>query len=146
MEGSSVEDNANKPDIGTMAWMSNKQKAALVIVSLGAEKASQIYKYLQERDIEELTYEVAKLGSSTNSQVEGALDEFYKLCVTHKMMTDGGLEYARNVLEKAFGESTARNLLDKVSKTSIQLLPGNMDPLPYRNHHYSSHFRLSLDH
>ena len=124
MEGSSVEDNANKPDIGTMAWMSNKQKAALVIVSLGAEKASQIYKYLQERDIEELTYEVAKLGSSTNSQVEGALDEFYKLCVTHKMMTDGGLEYARNVLEKAFGESTARNLLDKVSKT-LQSRPFN---------------------
>ena len=87
-----------------------RSKAALVVVSLGADRASQIYKYLNEQDIEDLTYEVAKLGRTTNSQVESTLDEFYKLCLTHKMMTDGGLDYARNVLEKAFGESTARNL------------------------------------
>ena len=79
-----------------------KSKAALVVVSLGADRASQIYKYLNEEDIEDLTYEVAKLGKTTNSQVESTLDEFYKLCLTHKMMTDGGLDYARNVLEKAF--------------------------------------------
>lgn len=101
-----------------------KSKAALVVVSLGADRASQIYKYLNEQDIEELTYEVAKLGRTTNSQVETTLDEFYKLCLTHKMMTDGGLDYARNVLEKAFGESTARNLLEKVSKT-LQSKPFN---------------------
>mgnify|MGYP001039584259 FL=1 len=101
-----------------------KSKAALVVVSLGADRASQIYKYLNEQDIEDLTYEVAKLGRTTNSQVESTLDEFYKLCLTHKMMTDGGLDYARNVLEKAFGESTARNLLEKVSKT-LQSRPFN---------------------
>ncbi len=101
-----------------------KSKAALVVISLGADRASQIYKYLSEEDIEELTYEVAKLGKTTNNQVESTLDEFYKLCLTHKMMTDGGLEYARNVLEKAFGESTARNLLEKVSKT-LQSKPFN---------------------
>ncbi len=102
-----------------------KGKAALVVVSLGADRASQIYKYLSEEDIEELTYEVAKLGKTTNTQVETTLDEFYKLCLTHKMMTDGGLDYARNVLEKAFGESTARNLLEKVSKT-LQSKPFNV--------------------
>lgn len=101
-----------------------KSKAALVVVSLGADRASQIYKYLNEEDIEELTYEVAKLGKTSNTLVEGTLDEFYKLCLTHKMMTDGGLDYARNVLEKAFGESTARNLLEKVSKT-LQSKPFN---------------------
>ena len=101
-----------------------RSKAALVVVSLGADRASQIYKYLSEEDIEELTYEVAKLGKTTNAQVESTLDEFYKLCLTHKMMTDGGLDYARNVLEKAFGESTARNLLEKVSKT-LQSKPFN---------------------
>lgn len=104
--------------------MDTKQKAAIVVVSLGADRASQIYKYLNEQDIEDLTYEVAKMGRTTNSQVEGALDEFYKLCLTHKMMTDGGLDYARNVLEKAFGETTARSLLEKVSKT-LQSKPFN---------------------
>lgn len=104
--------------------MDGPQKAALVVVSLGADRASQLYKYLSEQDIEDLTYEVAKMGKNTNAQVEGALDEFYKLCLTHKMMTDGGLQYAREVLEKAFGESTARNLLEKVSKT-LQYKPFN---------------------
>ena len=101
-----------------------KQKAAIVIVSLGADRASQIYKYLSEQDIEDLTYEVAKLGKTSNAQVEEALDEFYKLCLTHKMMTDGGLDYARNVLEKAFGDTTARSLLERVSKT-LQSKPFN---------------------
>ena len=102
----------------------SRQKAAIVVVSLGADRASQIYKYLSEQDIEDLTYEVAKMGKTTNGQVESSLDEFYKLCLTHKMMTDGGLDYARDVLEKAFGESTARNLLEKVSKT-LQSKPFN---------------------
>lgn len=104
--------------------MDTQQKAAIVVVSLGADRASQIYKYLNEQDIEDLTYEVAKMGKTTNAQVESALDEFYKLCLTHKMMTDGGLDYARSVLEKAFGETTARSLLEKVSKT-LQSKPFN---------------------
>lgn len=97
--------------------LSFKQKAALVVVSIGADRASQLYKYLNEADIEDLTYEVARVGKTTNQEVEDTLDEFYKLCLTHKMMTDGGIDYAKSVLEKAFGESTAKNLLDKVSKT-----------------------------
>ncbi|MCI8887701.1 MAG: flagellar motor switch protein FliG [Hungatella sp.] len=116
------ESNYVKPE--GEALTDQKSKAALVVISLGADRASQIYKYLSEEDIEELTYEVAKLGKTSNTQVEATLDEFYKLCLTHKMMTDGGLDYARNVLEKAFGESTARNLLEKVSKT-LQSKPFN---------------------
>lgn len=114
----------NSPNKEEDAVLDIRSKAALVVISLGADRASQIYKYLNEQDIEDLTYEVAKLGRTTNSQVESTLDEFYKLCLTHKMMTDGGLDYARNVLEKAFGESTARNLLEKVSKT-LQSKPFN---------------------
>ena len=97
--------------------LNGKQKAALVVVSLGAERASQIYKYLGERDIEELTFEVAKMGKTTNSMVETTLEQFYRLCLTHKMMTDGGMDYARAVLEKAFGGTAAKSLLDRVSHT-----------------------------
>lgn len=117
-----VENDQNKSEDEPIT--DSRAKAALVVVSLGADRASQIYKYLSEEDIEELTFEVAKLGKTSNGQVETTLDEFYKLCLTHKMMTDGGLDYARNVLEKAFGESTARNLLEKVSKT-LQSKPFN---------------------
>lgn len=94
-----------------------EQKAAAVVVSLGADKASKIYKHLSESDIEKLTIEVAKLGHITPEQMEEVLDEFYKTCLTQKVVTDGGMEYARAVLEKAFGESTAQALLEKLSKS-----------------------------
>lgn len=122
--GQAVEDGqvalekvANKHAHQEIKELTQKQKAALVIVAMGSDRASKIYKYLNEVDIEDITYEVARLGKTTNQQVEDTLDEFYKLCLTHKMMTDGGLDYARSVLEKAFGDTTAKNLLDKVSKT-----------------------------
>ncbi|MCI8465794.1 MAG: flagellar motor switch protein FliG [Lachnospiraceae bacterium] len=126
MAEAAVQTNINKEGAAEekKVALNSRQKAAIVIVSLGADRASQIYKYLSEQDIEDLTYEVAKLGKTSNSQVEEALDEFYKLCLTHKMMTDGGLDYARNVLEKAFGDTTARSLLEKVSKT-LQSKPFN---------------------
>ena len=99
------------------ATLTPEQKAAAVVVSLGADKASKIYKHLSESDIERLTIEVAKLGHVTPEQMEAVLDEFYKTCLTQKVVTDGGMEYARAVLEKAFGESTAQTLLDKLAKS-----------------------------
>ena len=93
------------------------QKAAAVVVSLGADKASKIYKQLNESDIEKLTIEVARLGHISPEQMEEILDEFYKTCLTQKVVTDGGMEYARAVLEKAFGESTAQTLLERLAKS-----------------------------
>ena len=62
--------------------LSPKQKAAAVVVSLGVDKASQIYKHLSEEDLEKLTVEVAKLQDLTPEQIEEVLDEFYKMCLT----------------------------------------------------------------
>ncbi len=97
--------------------ISSEQKAAAIVVSLGVEKASKVYKYLTEEEIEKLTVEVAKLGYLTPEITEGILDEFYKNCMTQKVVTEGGMEYARSVLEKAFGEDAANSLLGKVEKT-----------------------------
>ena len=75
--------------------LSSEQKAAAVVVSLGVDKASQIYKHLSEEDLEKLTVEVAKLQHLTPEEIEEVLDEFYKMCLTQKVVTDGGLEYAK---------------------------------------------------
>lgn len=93
-----------------------EQKAAAVVIALGTDKASKLYKYLSNEDVEKLTLEVAKLGHLEAEQTEQILDEFYKTCLTQKVVTDGGLEYARAVLEKAYGENMATELLHKVSK------------------------------
>lgn len=94
-----------------------EQKAAAVVIAIGAERASKIYKFLNDEDLEVLTFEVAKLRHITSEQTEQVLDEFYKLCLTQKVVTEGGMEYAKNVLEKAFGVQAASALLDRVTKS-----------------------------
>ena len=93
------------------------QKAAAVIVSLGADKASGLYQFMEPEEIEALTLEVARLGMLDSEQTEAVLTEFYQNCMTNKAVTEGGLEYARTVLEKAFGNQTALALLEKVTKS-----------------------------
>ena len=93
------------------------QKAAAVIVSLGADKASSLYQFMEPEDVEALTLEVARLGMLNSEQTEEVLTEFYQNCMTSKAVTEGGLEYARSVLEKAFGNQTALALLEKVTKS-----------------------------
>lgn len=93
-----------------------QQKAAAVVISLGAERASKIYKFLGEEDLEILTLEIAKLNHVSPTQTEAAMDDFYKLCLTQKVITEGGVDYAKTVLEKAFGPQTATTLLERVTR------------------------------
>ena len=97
--------------------LTRQQKAAAVIISLGTEKASQLYQYMDPEDVEQITLEVAKLGYVDAATTEEVLNEYYQMCMTNKAVTEGGLEYARAVLERAFGSQTASMLLDKVTKS-----------------------------
>ena len=94
--------------------LSGAQKAAAVIVALGAEKASLLYKYMEPDDVEQITLEVARLGYLDSEVTEDVLTEFYQMCMTNKAVTEGGLEYARTVLEKAYGEQAAEDLASAI--------------------------------
>ena len=108
-----VKPAAKKPS----ADLTGPQRAAAVIISLGADKASQMYKYMEQAEVENLTLEVAKMGFLNSEHTEEVLTEFYQMCRTNKAVTEGGLEYARAVLQKAYGEQVAEELLSKVTKT-----------------------------
>ncbi|MDL2293598.1 flagellar motor switch protein FliG [Ruminococcaceae bacterium OttesenSCG-928-D13] len=97
--------------------LTNKTRAAAVIVSLGAEEAAEVYKYLREEEIEQLSLEVAKMEPIPPDELKDIIDDFYGLCVTQKVISEGGVDYARDVLEKAFGPQQAANLMERVSKS-----------------------------
>ena len=105
-----------EPD-SVIANMTGPQKAAAVIVALGADKASLLYQNMDPEDVEQVTLEVARLGMLNMDTQEYVLNEFYQMCMTNKAVSEGGLEYARSVLEKAFGGATAATLLAKITKT-----------------------------
>ncbi len=97
--------------------ISGAQRAATVIAAMGAENAANVYKFLSEEDVEKLTYEVSKLAYIDISTADDILTEYYELCLTQKVITEGGVTYARDILEKAFGENSAQQLMDKVTKS-----------------------------
>lgn len=94
-----------------------RQKAAQVAISLGADIASGIYKHLQEDEIEKLTYEITRQESIPPEVADRVIDEFYGLCVAQKVYIEGGITYAKNVLERAFGVQQGNALLERVTKT-----------------------------
>lgn len=102
------------PDITELSSM---QKAAVVIATLGVENAADVYKRLGDDEVEKLTFEVSSLPYLEINTVDVILNEFYELCLTQKVITEGGMEYARTVLEKAYGPEAAARLMDKVSKS-----------------------------
>jgi flagellar motor switch protein FliG len=93
------------------------QKAAIVISSIGAENAAALYKRLKDDEVEKLTYQVSSMPYVPIEQVNDVLNDFYELCLTQKVITEGGVDYARSVLEKAFGADVAAKLMEKVSRS-----------------------------
>lgn len=93
------------------------QRAAVAIISLGADCASDVYKYLHEEEIEQLTIEIAKMDRLDEEDMKEIIEDFYGLCITQKTINEGGLIYARDVLEKAFGTQQALSLMERVSQS-----------------------------
>ncbi|GHU85032.1 flagellar motor switch protein FliG [Clostridia bacterium] len=99
-----------------MTDLSSKTKAAIVVVSIGREYASKIYKHLGEDEIRRLTLEVARLGDVPDEMLQETLKEFYSLCLSKKMFAEGGLDCARQMLEDAFGHKVADGYLRQIEE------------------------------
>jgi flagellar motor switch protein FliG len=96
------------------------QKAAILMVLLGEEAASNIYRNLPENDVQRLTRRIAELENFKPETAMAVLEEYYQLTVTQGYLAAGGPEYAQKLLVKAFGDAGARRLLDQVSTTMEQ--------------------------
>lgn len=97
--------------------MSGATKAAVMMVTLGAEACAQIFKSLEEEDIEILTAEIARLDGITPEMRERVLEEFHQMAVAQKFILQGGVDYAKQALEAAVGPRRAREILEKVQST-----------------------------
>ena len=107
------------------------RKAAIVMVALGTKASSEIFKNLDEREVEMLTTEIARMDNISADVREAVLEEFHTLAMAHQFVSQGGVEYAREILEKAVGPRKAKEILEKVQQsirtTGFNLLE-NVDP------------------
>ena len=98
------------------------QKAAILLITLGPEKSASIFKHLKEEEIEELTLEIANTRSVAPQTKEDILNEFYQVCLAQQYIAEGGIGYAKELLEKALGEEKAQNVISKLT-ASLQVRP-----------------------
>ncbi|MDK2903151.1 MAG: flagellar motor switch protein FliG [Clostridiales bacterium] len=105
--------------------ISGKEKAAILIIALGPDKAAKVYKHLREEEIEQLTLGIANVNRVTQEEKDKTVEEFYQICLAQNYISEGGIGYAREVLEKALGNQKALDLINKLT-SSLQVRPFDM--------------------
>ena len=98
------------------------EKAAILLIALGPEKSATIFKHLKEDEIEQLTLEIANTRSISPTVKEDVVDEFYEICLAQQYITEGGISYATDLLEKALGAEKARDVIGRLT-ASLQVRP-----------------------
>jgi len=94
------------------------RKAAVLLVLLGEDIASQIYRHLPQEDLEQLTKEIAELEYIDSETALSVLEEYHRMALTQDYLAQGGTDYAQKLLVKAFGDDGAQQLLRQVSRAA----------------------------
>ena len=102
--------------------LSGNQKAAILLIALGPEKSAMIFKHLKEEEVEELTLEIANTRSITPQIKEMVIEEFYQICLAQQYIAEGGINYAKELLEKSFGSEKAVDVIGRLT-ASLQVKP-----------------------
>ena len=99
------------------------QKAAILFITLGPEASAGIIKKLPESEIQKITYEIANISAVKSDQKQEILQEFMEMNKAKDYLTEGGIDYAKNLLAKALGNQRAMEILDKVTEATQQFRP-----------------------
>mgnify|MGYP000321372764 CR=1 FL=1 len=102
--------------------LTGRQKAAIFLVTIGSEVSAEIFKHLREDEIETLTFEIARLETIDAEDRDKVLAEFQELMMAQDFITTGGIDYARELLEKALGSQKAVDIINRLT-SSLQVRP-----------------------
>ncbi len=107
---------------GVRKDLTGRQKAAVFLVTLGSEISAEIFKHLREDEIEALTFEIARLETVESEERDRVLLEFQELMMAQDFITTGGIDYARELLEKSLGSQKAVDIINRLT-SSLQVRP-----------------------
>ena len=102
--------------------LTGKQKAAILLIALGPDVSSQVLKHLREDEIEKLTLEIANQRKIPQDVKDSIIAEFHQMCLAKEFIASGGIDYAREILEKALGSEKAVSIINKLT-SSLQIRP-----------------------
>ncbi|MFD2208824.1 flagellar motor switch protein FliG [Virgibacillus halophilus] len=102
--------------------LTGKQKAAVLLISMGPEVSAQVYKHLSEEEIEKLSLEISSVKKVDTDMKDQVVDQFHQIAIAQDYISQGGIGYAKTVLEKAFGKTEADNIINRLT-SSLQVRP-----------------------
>lgn len=102
--------------------LTDRQKAAILLVSITPDIASDILKKLDDRAIETITLDIANLGKVPSEVIDRVIHEFFEMCLAQEYIAHGGVEYAKKILERALGSARAMEIMNRLS-ASLQVTP-----------------------
>jgi len=102
--------------------LTGRQKAAIFLVAIGSDVSSEVMKHLREDEVETLTFEIARLDAIDADFKEQVLEEFQELMQAQNFITSGGIDYARELLEKSLGSQKAIDIINRLT-SSLQVRP-----------------------
>ncbi|SER06328.1 flagellar motor switch protein FliG [Gracilibacillus ureilyticus] len=102
--------------------LTGRQKAAILLISLGPDVSAQVYKHLTPEEIEKLTLEISSVKKVDSGQKDAILEEFQEIAMAQDYIAQGGIGYAKTILEKALGSEKASDILGRLT-SSLQVKP-----------------------
>jgi len=127
---------------GDTRELTGREKAAMLLITLGPELSAQIFRHLKDDEIEQLTLEIANIRTVSPGEKERVLQEFYQICLAQQYITEGGIGYAKDILEKALGTEKTMDIINKLT-VSLQVRPFDFvrkaDPTQVLNFIQSEH-------
>ena len=127
------------PAHSQVAPLTGRRKVAILLVLLGDEVASGVYRNLSETELRAVTQEIAELEYISPEIGAQVLNDFHRLAVTQEYLAQGGTDYAQKLLTKAFGEQSAKSLMSEITKMQ-EAGDQNLDTLQRTDPHQLAKF------
>src|SRR5437763_1126465 len=98
----------------THAEVSGPEKAAILIITLGLELSATIFKFLRQDEVERIVLEIAKISTVPLEKRDHVITEAYQRAIALKYINEGGIEYAKEILERSFGAGQADDMTNRL--------------------------------
>jgi flagellar motor switch protein FliG len=108
--------------MATALKLNGRQKAAILLIAMGKEASSKVFKHLPDEEIDQLTLAIANIQKVDSKEKEVVLKEFHEMCIAQDFLAMGGINYAQDVLETALGKDRAREVIQRLT-TQLQVKP-----------------------
>lgn len=99
-----------------------KEKAAILLIALGPDKSAEVFKYLNEEEIEELTLQIANMRMVSSEEKQQVIEDFYQMALAQEYISEGGIDYAKEILERALGSDKAVDIINRLT-SSLHVRP-----------------------